>query len=120
MSLTNTDPNKTDYYPKFAWPRIPSPMIRFPLDAHRAYVEERERQAVRAAEIAFEKNKDDIAAIIIEPIQSEGGDHHFRPEFFRELRRLADEHEALLVFDEVQTGVGATGRWWQFQHHGTM
>jgi L-lysine 6-transaminase len=120
MSLTNTDPNKTDYYPKFAWPRIPSPMIRFPLAENLADVEERERQAIRAAEVAFEKNAHDIAAIILEPIQSEGGDHHFRPEFFRALRRLADEHEALLVFDEVQTGVGGTGRWWQFQHHGTM
>jgi len=118
LSLTNTDPNKTDYFPKFAWPRIPSPMIVFPLEAHLADVEERERQAVRAAETAFAKNPDDIAAIIIEPIQSEGGDHHFRPEFFRELRRLADEHEALLVYDEVQTGVGTTGKWWQWQHHG--
>src|SRR5262249_14531915 len=58
----------------------------------------------------------DIAAIIIEPIQSEGGDNHFREEFFVELRRLADERDALLIYDEVQTGVGPTGKWWHFQH----
>ncbi|MBX3205429.1 MAG: L-lysine 6-transaminase [Labilithrix sp.] len=119
MSLTNTDPNKTAYFPKFDWPRIPSPMIRFPLaGAHVAEVEERERAAVAAAEAAFARAPHEIAAIILEPIQGEGGDNHFRPSFFAELRRLADEHEALLVYDEVQTGLGGTGAWWAYQHHG--
>ncbi len=119
LSLTNTDPNKTEYFPKFDWPRIPSPMIRFPLTgAHVAETEERERAAVAAAEAAFERLPHDIAAIIVEPIQGEGGDNHFRPSFFAELRRLADEHDALLVYDEVQTGLGATGKWWAYQHHG--
>lgn len=118
MSLTNTDPNKTAYFPKFDWPRIPSPMIRFPLAAHLEDVEARERASVAAAEAAFAASPHDIAAIIIEPIQSEGGDNHFRPSFFRELRRLADEQEALLIYDEIQTGVGGTGKWWAYQHHG--
>ena len=119
MSLTNTDPNKTDYFPKFDWPRIPSPMIRFPLTgANIAVVEERERAAVAAAEAAFARAPHDIAAIILEPIQGEGGDNHFRPSFFSELRRLADEHDALLIYDEVQTGLGGTGAWWAYQHHG--
>jgi L-lysine 6-transaminase len=116
MSLTNTDPNKTDYFPKFDWPRIPSPMVRFPLAQHLADVEAREKEAIAAAEAAFDKDPHDIAAIIIEPIQSEGGDHHFRESFFAALRRLADERDALLIYDEVQTGVGATGAWWYFQH----
>ncbi len=119
LSLTNTDPNKTDYFPKFDWPRIPSPMIRFPLrGANIAEVEERERAAIAAAEAAFERWPHDIAAIILEPIQCEGGDNHFRSSFFVELRRLADEHEALLVYDEIQTGLGGTGKWWAYQHHG--
>jgi L-lysine 6-transaminase len=54
----------------------------------------------------------------MEPIQGEGGDNHFRPEFFKELRRLADEHEFLLIFDEVQCGFGTTGKWWSFEHFG--
>lgn len=120
MSLTNTDPNKTNYFPKFDWPRIPSPMIRFPLEEHATDVEEREAAAIAAAEAAFAKNPHEIAAIILEPIQSEGGDHHFRPSFFRALRELADAHEALLIYDEVQTGVGATGKWWAYQHHGVL
>jgi L-lysine 6-transaminase len=116
MSLTNTDPNKTEYFPKFDWPRIPSPMIRFPLEVHRADVEAREKEAIAAAEAAFDRHPQDIAAIIIEPIQSEGGDNHFRDEFFVELRRLADERDALLIYDEIQTGLGGTGAWWYFQH----
>lgn len=118
MSLTNTDPNKTEYFPKFDWPRVPAPMIRFPLSEHVSEVEAREKASLAAARAFFEKEAHDIAAIIIEPIQSEGGDHHFRPELFRELRSLADQHDALLIYDEVQTGVGATGKWWAYQHHG--
>jgi L-lysine 6-transaminase len=118
MTLTNTDPTKVRHFPKFAgWPRISNPFLRFPLTAESlADVEERERQAVREMETAFAADPDGIAAIIIEPIQGEGGDNHFRREFFLELRRLADEHEALLIFDEVQTGVGMTGAMWAHQH----
>ncbi|MBK8232687.1 MAG: aminotransferase class III-fold pyridoxal phosphate-dependent enzyme [Candidatus Eisenbacteria bacterium] len=64
------------------------------------------------------RNRDDIAAIILEPIQGEGGDNHFRAEFFQALRQLADEHEFLFIVDEVQTGVGLTGQWWAHQNYG--
>ncbi len=117
LSLTNTDPVKSDLYPKFSWPRILNPAIRFPLnDENLARVARDEEIAINQIEQAFRDNRDDIAAIIIEPIQGEGGDNHFRVEFFRELRRLADEHEAMLIFDEVQTGIGLTGKMWAHQH----
>jgi L-lysine 6-transaminase len=118
MSLTNTDPTKVNFYPKFAWPRIENPKIVFPLEKHLNDVTAAEKRAVAAIEKAIAGNKDDIAALIIEPIQGEGGDNHFRAEFFRELRRIADEHEIMLVFDEVQTGVGMTGKMWCHQHFG--
>ncbi len=120
LSLTNTDPSKTNYFPKFKWPRIENPKIVFPLDKHLADVEAAEKRAVAAIEQAIADNKDDIAAIIIEPIQGEGGDNHFRGEFLRELRRIADEREIILVFDEVQTGVGVTGKMWCWQHFGVQ
>ena len=63
----------------------------------------------------FERDPDGVAAILIEPIQAEGGDHHFRPEFFAKLREYADRYEALLIFDEVQTGLGATGTMWAYE-----
>ena len=113
MSLTNTDPNKVAYFPKFDWPRIDTPKVR---DAGAGTtVEEREAAAMAQAEAAFAASPHEIAAIILEPIQGEGGDNHFRPAFLQALRGLADEHEALLIFDEVQTGVGLTGTFWAWQ-----
>jgi len=120
LTLTNTtDPRKTAYFPKFDWPRVSNPKAEFPLNADRtADVARREALTVAQMERAFETHKDDIAAIIIEPIQGEGGDNHFRPEFFKELRRIADQHEAMLVFDEVQAGFGLTGKFWSHEHYG--
>lgn len=116
MSLTNTDPVKTALFPKFDFPRVTNPKITFPLNAENlAKVEELERQSIAEIKTAFINYKDDIAAIILEPIQGEGGDNHFRPEFMKELRKIADENEALLIFDEVQTGVGLTGTFWAFE-----
>ncbi len=119
MSLTNTDPIKVEGFPQFDWPRIINPKLSFPVtDETVANTSALERQAVAEIEQAFADHPHDIAAIIIEPIQGEGGDNHFRAEFFAELRHLADRHGALLIFDEVQTGVGLTGRFWAYQHFG--
>lgn len=116
LSLTNTaDPRKTAYFPRFDWPRIPNPKIIFPLADHLAQVEAAEAEAVSEIEKAVAQHGDDIACLIVEPIQAEGGDNHFRPEFLQALRRLADQHDFLLVFDEVQTGLGLTGTMWAFQ-----
>jgi L-lysine 6-transaminase len=119
LSLTNTDPVKTDLYPKFDWPRVRNPKLRFPVDAREiARVEAEERASLEEIEAAFRRHPGEIAAIIIEPIQGEGGDNHFRPEFLRALREVADKEDAMLVFDEVQTGFGLTGRMWAFEHAG--
>lgn len=117
MSLTNTDPVKTGLYPKFNWPRVTNPKITFPLnEKNLEEVIKLEEQAVDEIKNAFKEYKDDIAAILIEPIQGEGGDNHFRGEFLQKLRVLADENDCMLIFDEVQTGVGLTGKMWAFQH----
>jgi L-lysine 6-transaminase len=117
MSLTNTDPKKTQYFPKFDWPRVTNPKLSFPVTEDvLAGVEAMERRAVAEIEQARRQHGHDIAALIIEPIQGEGGDNHFRGEFLRKLRQLCDENEMLLIFDEVQTGFATTGRWWCFEH----
>jgi L-lysine 6-transaminase len=80
-----------------------------------AKTEAAEAEAIAAIEAAVARDPDDIACLIVEPIQGEGGDNHFRGEFLRTLRILADRHDFLLIFDEVQTGFGATGKWWAHQ-----
>jgi L-lysine 6-transaminase len=119
LSLTNTDPRKTDYFPKFPWPRIENPKLRFPVTPEvEADVKGAEERALDQIRRAFADNPDDIAAILIEPIQAEGGDNHFRPEFLQALQRLAREHECFFIVDEVQTGIGLTGKMWAHEHFG--
>ena len=118
LSLTNTsDPRKTMYFPKFDWPRIDNPKLSFPLSDHvLKEVKKKEELALEQIKQALYDNPDDIAGLVIEPIQGEGGDNHFRCRFFEQLRALADENEFLLIYDEVQTGVGITGKMWAHQH----
>ena len=119
MSLTNTQPVKTKWFAKFDWPRVSIPQINFPYsDANHDDLVKREEFSLIQIKRAFEENKDEVCAIIIEPIQSEGGDNHVRQEFLEQLRILADENEALLIYDEVQTGVGLTGKFWCHEHFG--
>lgn len=116
LSVTNTDPLKIRDFPKFDWPRISSPKTEFPIDG--AKVAAAEEEAYKEIEAAFARDPHGIAAILVEPIQCEGGDNHFRAEFLQRLREYADEHDALLIFDEVQTGMGVTGTMWAFQQLG--
>src|SRR6056297_1890569 len=118
LSLTNTDPKKVKYFPKFDWPRIHNPAAHFPLNADNLkHVIQEEELALAQARQYLETYKDDIACILLEPIQGEGGDNHFRKEFHQGLRNLADEYDVLLVYDEVQTGVGLTGKFWAHEHY---
>ena len=118
LSLTDSpDPRKVKYFPKFDWPRVSTPNIKFPLDANSIEdVIARENISLNQIKDAIKNNPDDIACIIIEPIQGEGGDNHFRPEFLIALKDLCLDNDMLLVFDEVQTGVGITGEMWAHQH----
>lgn len=118
LSVTNTVPNKVKYFPKFDWPRVISPAMTYPATKENVqHTASQEQLAIAQAERYFEQFKDDIACILIEPIQGEGGDRHFRQEFHQALRDLADKHEALLIYDEVQTGVGMTGKFWAHEHY---
>ncbi len=118
LSLTNTsDPRKYQYFPKFDWPRIINPHLNFPItDENLEETIKNENLALLNITEAIISNPDKVACIIIEPIQAEGGDNHFRDEFFIELRKICDDNEILLIFDEVQTGIGITGKMWAFEH----
>jgi L-lysine 6-transaminase len=118
LSLTNTDPTKTDRFPKFDWPRIDSPAVEFPVEEHLDEIAAAEHAALAQARSAFEANPHDIACFVAEPIQAEGGDRHLRSEFLQAMQALCHEYDALFVLDEVQTGVGSTGTPWAYQQLG--
>ncbi len=117
LSLTNTDPIKTKYFPKFRWPRIHNPAMKFPLTAENInFVKHEEEIAINQIKQAVVEFGKDLAALIIEPIQAEGGDLHFRKEFFERVRELCSENDIIMIMDEVQTGIGLTGKMWAHQH----
>ena len=118
LSLTNTkDPRKYMYFPKFDWPRIHNPKLTFPItEASLNETIASENRAIQEIETAIAQHPHSIAGLIIEPIQAEGGDNHFRKTFFQQLRNICDQHEILLILDEVQTGLGMTGKMWAYEH----
>jgi L-lysine 6-transaminase len=113
LSLTNSNPVTVARFPKFDWPRIDAPYQRRGVE-----VEALEAESLRQARAAFDAHPHDIACFVAEPIQGEGGDRHFRPEFFAAMRKVCDEYDALMIFDEVQTGCGLTGTAWAYQQLG--
>ena len=118
LSLTDSpDPRKVKYFPKFNWPRVSTPQINFPLD-NNSLKDVVDREAITLEEIknAILANPNDIACMIIEPIQGEGGDNHFRSEFLINLKEICLENDILLIYDEVQSGAGITGKMWAHQH----
>ncbi len=116
LSLTNTaDKRKIQHFPKFDWPRISSPKIVWPLDRHLEEVDRSERHAIAQAKQHFHDRKDQIACVLMETIQGEGGDNHFRSTFFEAMKTLCLENDALFILDEIQTGVGITGTFWAFE-----
>lgn len=117
LSLTNTaDPRKYEYFPKFEWPRIVNPKLQFPItEENLKHTKDMEAQALLQIQQAFDQYGDKVACLIIEPIQSEGGDNHFRKEFLQQLRDICTQKEILLIFDEVQVGMGITGQMWAYQ-----
>ena len=119
MSLTNTDPAKTDRFAKFDWPRIPNPKIQFPInESESARLDRAEAEAIDSLHSAADATPDQIAGVIIEPIQGEGGDNHFRPQFLQAVEQATHDIGALFIVDEVQTGVGGTGKMWSYEHYG--
>lgn len=116
MSLTNNPLNnhKTKLFPKFPWTRVSFPEV----GDHKTFREMSllEDKSLNEMKAAIENGN--VAAIIIEPIQGEGGDRHCFVVHLENIRQLADEHDALFIIDEVQTGMGLTGKMWAYEHFG--
>ncbi|KAJ2849365.1 hypothetical protein IWW36_002681 [Coemansia brasiliensis] len=94
------------------WPRAPFPQLRYPLEKYAQENAQEEKRCLEELERILRTHPVPIAAVIIEPIQSEGGDRHASAEFFRAVRSITQETDVLMIVDEVQTGCGATGSFW--------
>uniref|UniRef100_A0A8V0Z1Z8 4-aminobutyrate aminotransferase n=1 Tax=Gallus gallus TaxID=9031 RepID=A0A8V0Z1Z8_CHICK len=107
--------------PSLDWPIAPFPRLKYPLED---FVKENQQEEARCLEevedliVKYRKKKKIVAGIIIEPIQSEGGDNHASDDFFRKLRDIARKHGCAFLVDEVQTGGGCTGKFWAHEHWG--
>ncbi len=102
--------------PAFDWPQASFPLLKYPLEEHAEENARAEQESLEEVEKLITTFHSPPAAVVVEPIQSEGGDNHASPAFFRGLRALTRKHNVLLIVDEVQTGVGATGKFWAHDH----
>lgn len=116
LSTTRSMPIHKLDIPAFQWPQAPFPELRYPLEDNLGYNSKQEADCLVQVEHLIKTNNNSICAVVIEPIQAEGGDNHASPAFFRALRALTKSQNVLLIVDEVQTGMGATGKFWAHEH----
>ena len=116
LSTTRSKPIHKLDIPAFDWPQASFPMLKYPLEDHVEENAAAEKASLEEVEHLILNYHVPPAAVIVEPIQSEGGDNHASPAFFRGLREITKKHGVLLIVDEVQTGVGATGKFWAHEH----
>ncbi|KAI5298016.1 4-aminobutyrate transaminase [Ascosphaera atra] len=116
LSTTRSKPIHKLDIPAFDWPQAPFPQLKYPLDQFAAENAAEEQRCLAEAERLMKEWHHPVAAIVIEPVQSEGGDNHASPAFFQGLRDITKRNNVLMIVDEVQTGVGATGKFWAHEH----
>ena len=116
LSTTRSKPIHKLDIPAFDWPQASFPMLKYPLEDHVEENAREEQRALEEVENLITTYHNPPAAVIVEPVQSEGGDNHASPAFFKGLREITRKHDILFIVDEVQTGVGATGKFWAHEH----
>jgi 4-aminobutyrate aminotransferase/(S)-3-amino-2-methylpropionate transaminase len=116
LSTTRSKPIHKLDIPAFDWPQATFPLLKYPLEDFVEENKKAEADALADVERLITTHHLPPCAVVIEPIQSEGGDNHASPAFFRGLRELTKKHNVLMIVDEVQTGVGATGKFWAHEH----
>jgi 4-aminobutyrate aminotransferase/(S)-3-amino-2-methylpropionate transaminase len=118
LSTTRSKPIHKLDIPAFDWPQAPFPALKYPLDEHAAENAKEEQRCLDETERLIKEWHAPPVAVVVEPVQSEGGDNHASPAFFRGLRELTKRTNVMFIVDEVQTGVGATGKFWAHEHWG--
>ncbi|MCJ1337493.1 4-aminobutyrate transaminase [Bachmanniomyces sp. S44760] len=116
LSTTRSKPIHKLDIPAFDWPQASFPLLKYPLSEHESENAAEEARCLVETEELIKAYHNPVCAIVVEPIQSEGGDNHASPAFFRSLREICTRNNVLMIVDEVQTGVGATGKFWAHEH----
>ncbi|XP_041977177.1 4-aminobutyrate aminotransferase, mitochondrial [Aricia agestis] len=118
LTTTRSKPIHKLDCPSFDWPAAPFPRYKYPLDQfQRENQQEDESCLEQVADLIQQyKTRSPVAGIIVEPIQSEGGDYEASPAFFQKLQKISKENSIALIIDEVQTGCGPTGKMWCYEH----
>lgn len=116
LSTTRSKPIHKLDIPGFDWPKAPFPALQYPLEENAEANAAEEKRCLDEVERLIKTWHSPVAAIIVEPVQSEGGDNHASPDFFKGLREITKRNNVLFIVDEVQTGVGATGKLWAHEH----
>lgn len=99
-------------FPSFDWPHAEFPYYQYPLESNEAANKKEDDRCLKIVEDLITNWEIPVAALLIEPIQSEGGDNHASKYFLQKLRDITLKHGVVYIIDEVQTGVGATGKMW--------
>ncbi|KAG1682967.1 4-aminobutyrate aminotransferase, mitochondrial [Nymphon striatum] len=119
LSTTHSKPIHKVDMPSFDWPIAYFPKYKYPLENHTAENEAEDRKSLDDVKRLIESNNkrgNPVAGLIVEPIQAEGGDNYASPKYFQELRRLSEESGVAFICDEVQTGMGTTGKFWAHEY----
>jgi 4-aminobutyrate aminotransferase/(S)-3-amino-2-methylpropionate transaminase len=116
LSTTRSKPIHKLDIPAFDWPQATFPQLKYPLEEHVQENAAEEKRCLEEVERLIKEFHNPVAAVMVEPIQSEGGDNHASPAFFQGLRDITKRNKVLFIVDEVQTGVGATGKFWAHDH----
>ncbi|SCV04125.1 LAMI_0H13608g1_1 [Lachancea mirantina] len=111
-SVTCSKPIHKLDFPAFDWPHAEYPSYQYPLADNETANRTEDDRCLKIVEDIISSWPIPVAALIIEPIQSEGGDNHASKYFLQSLRDITTKHGVVYIIDEVQTGVGATGKMW--------
>ncbi|KAM0364764.1 hypothetical protein ACHAPK_010154, partial [Fusarium culmorum] len=102
--------------PTFNWPQAPFPLLKYPLEDHIEDNRKEEQRYLDEVKRLHDSWHCPVAAIIVEPIQSEGRDNHASPGFFKSLQQITKDRGIVFILDEIQTGVRSTGKFWAYEH----
>lgn len=110
LSATRSKADHKVHIPAFKWPVAPFPKLKYPLDRFISENQQAEESCLHKTKCIMKENN--VVAMIVEPVQAEGGDNHASPHFFRSLRQMCLDNNITFIVDEVQTGVGSSGYMW--------